>query len=198
VLSSIGTNPLLAVQVQAPYNKASVQCATPMRPLKEPSSHAEARGAVAPKGCDNTGPMSCSYPSHPNPPTSHSDSPSSTHITCFRHHPQSRVRVQRLGVGHWPPAHHCPGHAWRGSVRTPLQQSGARRCTSSCSGAGHVLDCGALEELLLFCSRQLGKMFTWHLHFDLAHDLYLTRILSDALDLHDCLRHSPQVHSRSQ
>jgi hypothetical protein len=48
------------------------------------------------------------------------------------------------------------------------------------------LDRDALEELYLFCSCELREVFAWHLHFvfDPAHDLYLSRILSDALDLH--------------
>ena len=57
-----------------------------------------------------------------------------------------------------------------------------------------VLDRGALEELFLFCRRELRKVFAWHLHLDSAGDLDLARVLPDALDVEQPLRHGASAH----
>ena len=62
-----------------------------------------------------------------------------------------------------------------------VRRTQAFRCSLSELVPLGVLDRGALEELFLFCRRELRKVFAWHLHLDSAGDLDLARVLPDGM-----------------
>jgi hypothetical protein len=131
--------------------------------------------------------------------------------------PRPRARARLLGAGRWPPAHLCPARfvrfvppavpqrdrspealAVRIVDRVRLAEetdarAGVRRSPALVVLREFVplrkLDRRALEEQSLLCRRELRDIFAWHLHFHLAHGLYLAWILPDAFDLELRLRH---------